>query len=379
MDERTLHQIIKENKQVQDDMINKLGFKYEKLEETVEFISEDQYPNNLYADLTIKINNKVRAIVEIKGSDIGANEFVRGTGQVYQYQHFIDEQISIKNYEYKDAVSVLCFPSSLIENHPYNIGLFSYPKGCVILEFNEKNYTFRKIADKDLKIFAGSRGKEMVSISSYYIRDTRIFEIYLALRYFHILKMIGRKQIDRKKTETFLKNLGTPDNNNWRNVFISLSSLGFTDNKNITTELGAKLANLDFKEFAFEIFNSYIQNYLFVIIDAIDKLNANENQISLEELKKSINSLYDGKDILYLTDSGTRYLSSWLNIMKDDFGCIEFEPHKNPRIYKKIYDIKNFKKDAICFYVKMYTTADKYIEKFNNLMNEILIQEKGGQ
>lgn len=364
MTEATLHKIIKDNPTVQKRLLTILGIKGSK----IIFNSEDQYPNGMFADFTILDGKEVKAIVELKGSDIGVNDYVRGTGQIFQYQHFINLEMSIKSYVYKDAVSVYCFPSSLVASTNYNIGLFAYPEGCVILEFNEENFTFRKITKKDLKVFAGSRGKEMVTISPYYIRDTRLFELYIALRYFHILKMCGNTEINRNDADTFLQQLKTPDNGNWRNVFISLSSLGFTDDKNIPTDIGATYANLPFEDFAYEIYNSYIRNYFQVIFTNLLGLGSPIVKITLQQLKDSIDLSFHKREVLFLTDSGTRYLSSWLNIMKDDFGCINYAAKQNSRTYDLIYPIDSFNKKAICKEIRSKSLAYPYIERFNVLM-----------
>ena len=46
---------------------------------------------------------------------------------------------------------------------------------------------------------------------------------------------------------------------------------------------------------------------------------------------------------MYLTESNGRYISSWLNIMRDDYGILDFESRSNDR--KLIYDITNLKKE----------------------------------
>lgn len=364
MTEATLHRLLKDNEDVKKRFLKILNIKGE----NIVFNSEDQYPNGMFADFTILVNDEVKAIVELKGSDIGVNDYVRGTGQIFQYQHFIDLNMSIKSYVYRDAVAVYCFPSSLIAEKNYNIGLFAYPKNCVILEFNEENYTFRRIALKDLKVFAGSRGKEMVTVSPYYIRDTRLFELYIALRYFNIKKMFGEINIDRKAADTFLRQLNTPDNGNWRNVFISLSSLGLTDENNIPTDIGSQYASMDFAEFAYEVYNSYIRNYFQIIWTNLFSLGAASTPITLAKLKESIDFSFHGREVLFLTDSGTRYLSSWLNIMRDDFGCIDFKPKQSLRTYSLIYPIDSFNKKAICQKVKSKSIAYFFIAKFNDLM-----------
>ena len=276
--------------------------------------------------------------------------------------------MSIKSYAYGEAVVVYCFPSSLIAEKKYNIGLFTYPKDCVILEFNEENYTFRKITLKDLKVFAGSRGKEMVTVSPYYIRDTRLFELYIALRYFNIMKMCGVANINRQDAEIFLRQLQTPDNGNWRNTFISLSSLGLTDENNIPTDIGSQYASLEFTQFAYEVYNSYIKNYFQIIWANLQKLDSSNQPISLCELRQSIDCAFNGREVLFLSDSDNRYLSSWLNIMKDDFGCIEFKSKQNKRKYELVYPIDSFNKKAICQQIKTKSIADRFIKRFNDLM-----------
>ena len=49
---------------------------------------------------------------------------------------------------------------------------------------------------------------------------------------------------------------------NWRNVFITLASLGFTDNKNHLTSSGRKMAMMDLSEFSYTLFDAYIEPYI---------------------------------------------------------------------------------------------------------------------
>lgn len=365
MKEAELHRLLLTDKTVQARMLKILGISGT----NIVFNSEDQYPNGMYADFTILCEDEVKAIVELKGSDIGVNEYVRGTGQIFQYKHFIDLNMSIKSYIYSNALPVYCFPDSLIAKKDYNIGLFAYPDGCVILEFNEANHTFRKITLKDLKVFAGSRGKEMVTISPYYIRDTRLFELFIALRYFNIHKLCGADSIDRDESEDFLRQLNVPDNGNWRNVFIALSSLGLTDDKNIPTDVGSEYANMDYDKFAYEVYNSYIRNYFDVIYANLLDIGASSNPISLVDLKQLIDSSFNGREVLFLTDSGTRYLSSWLNIMKDDFGCIDYMPKRARRTYQLNYPIDSYNEKAIRSKIKARSIAYPFIDLFNALMS----------
>ena len=54
----------------------------------------------------------------------------------------------------------------------------------------------------------------------------------------------SHKKIDRTNLENnILRRLDTPNNRNWRNAFISLSSLGFINKNNFPTENGKKMVN----------------------------------------------------------------------------------------------------------------------------------------
>ena len=174
MQEAALHNLIIQNRSIQANLLSLLN-----IENDYSFIHEDQYPNGLYADFTIIKNNIVKGIVECKGSEIGVNDFVRGIGQIVEYQHFADNNLSIKGYEYQDTVTVYCFPSSIVKNKNFNIGLFGYPDNCKLIEFNEQNYNVREISRNELKIFAEAVSTDKVTISPYYIRDNRLFELYI--------------------------------------------------------------------------------------------------------------------------------------------------------------------------------------------------------
>ncbi|WP_079560720.1 hypothetical protein [Acholeplasma oculi] len=363
MNEQLLHNLIIQNRDIQQTLLNVLN-----IDSNYEFVSEDQYPNGLYADFTIKSGNKVRAILELKGSDIGVNDFVRGIGQVLQYQHFANQKLSLKSYEYEDTSAVLMFPSSIIRNRNFNIGVFEYPKGSKVLEFNDINYNIREITKEELSTLANAINNDLVAISQYYVRDTRLFELYLCLKYLQIKKIQGYTSIDRRETEEqFLRRLNTPNNRNWRNVFISLSSINLIDRNNLPTTTGAKYADMPFEEFAYEMYSSYLNPYLNLMLDVLKEFNDLGRWIvaTYPQISGIISSKFRGKKVLFLTDSDNRYLSSWLNIMRDDFGCVQFEPRSNNR--KIIYDLSELSKTAVTKYISQNSIAYEYIEKFNLL------------
>ena len=56
-----------------------------------------------------------------------------------------------------------------------------------------------------------------------------------------------------------------------------------------------------------------------------------DRNISLFNLNKQIRSNNGGKEVLFVTQAETKYISSWLNIFRDDFGFINFAPKKTDR------------------------------------------------
>ena len=87
---------------------------------------------------------------------------------------------------------------------------------------------------------------------------------------------------------------------------------------------------MEYEEFAYLMYVSYIKPFVDVIMEYFnnDKANLNKNYITIiEDLKKQ----YNDRDVLFLTQSNGRYLSSWLNILRDDYGCIDFKSRTNNR------------------------------------------------
>ncbi len=368
MIESAVHQLIIEQSSIRSSILSLLGID----EKNIEFVHEDQYPNGLYADFTIKKGNRVMAIMECKGSDIGVNDYVRGIGQVFEYQHFADCKMSMKGYEYDQAAcSVYFLPSSVLRNKNFNVGLFKYPKKSKIIELNEHNKNLRLISEKELKELATAINNDLVTISQYYIRDNRLYELYICLKYCEYNKIKGVEKINRTQAENiFLRQLETPNNKNWRNAFISLSSLGLIDHNNIPTFIGSVYASKDYSEFCLEMYKSYIKEYIDLLTQVMLKLSKNElNKIfeaSYSDISDIIGKMFAEKKVLFVTDSDNRYLSSWLNIMRDDFQCINFASRSNSR--KVVYNIAELNDNAILKRVRSNQRAYAYFEKLNLLL-----------
>jgi len=364
MEESELHNLIINDNKVQKYILSLLNM----ADCNYVFIHEDSYPNGMIADFTLKQDNKVHAIIECKGSRIGVNDYVRGIGQILQYQYFAENHLSQKGYEFVDSTkAVFCFPSSIIKNPNFNIGLFRYPKDTVIMEVNETNHNVRIISEAELEKLRQAFNNNLVTISQYYIRDNRIFELYILLRYLHLQKIKGKTSVDRSNAESkFLRLIETPNNKNWRNAFISLSSLGFIDSNNLPTNIGTIYANYNFGEFAYELLESYIKPYITLFFDVFNDYNSDEITISNKQIANNIKAKFNNKDVLFVTDSEGRYISSWMNILRDDFGCVDFEARRYSR--KINFNPNDLRKEVLINKINNNSIAKKYIDKFIDLI-----------
>lgn len=363
--EKIFQDEIKNNTSLQKDICLSLNIDFKK----IEFIKEDKLINGIVSDFTLIYKNKVKAIMECKGGNINVTDYVRGIGQIFQYEHFAQNSLSSKGYnffEIDEFYSIYCFPDSVLRLNDFNIGLFKYPKTKKIIEINSSNLAVRLIDEKELANLAQSKLQNTKIISQYYIRDNRIFEIYFLLKVLMIFK-IKNKTANRKIIEEkILKKTQTINNNNWRNAFISLSSLGLIDSTNFPTEVGMKFAGLDFCEFAYMIFDAYIKPYYQLIFEVLNKNNNLSNYEISENIK---NILCTKKDILFLTQSKGRYISSWLNIARDDFGMIDFLPKSRERnIY---FDPFLLNKETFLQHIK---TNSIYYKKYKNIFDKVLYE-----
>ena len=364
MEESELHDLIINDVQVQKYILSLLKM----TDCNYKFIHEDSYPNGLIADFTLKQDDKVHAIIECKGSRIGVNDYVRGIGQILQYQYFAENHLSKKGYEFIDSTkAIFCFPSSIIKNPNFNIGLFRYPKDTVIMEVNENNHNVRIISESELTKLKEAFNNNLITISQYYVRDNRIFELFILLRYLHLQKLKGIEFVDRKSAEiNVLRKIETPNNQNWRNAFISLSSLGFIDSNNLPTNIGMSYANYDFGEFAYELLNVYIKPYIDLFFNVFDNVGDSSFTISNRDISNNIRKLFNGKDVMFVTDSDERYISSWMNIMRDDYACISFQPRHNERTV--IYNPLEIKKEVLIKKINNNQYPKRFIDKFFDLM-----------
>lgn len=365
MEESKLHDLIINNKGVQKDICELIGVDYK----DIDYVHEDKYINEITADFTIKSDNVVLGIMECKGDNIGVTDYVRGIGQIMQYGYFAEEGLSNKGYEFSPNVKIIyCFPSALIRNALFNIGLFKYPENCVIIEVHEITHAVRQITPKMLKELATSRTNNLVTISQYYVRDNRLYELYILLKHLTYLKLQGKTFVNRVQLEKdFLINIGSHNNGNWRNAYISLSSLGFINSNNLPTTVGVLYSAKSFEEFAYDLFDVYLKPYFEEIYIALESANGNTVSMKNKEISEKIRERFQGRDVLFLTESSDRYISSWMNIMRDDYGCVSFSKASALRVLN--YNPCKFNKVSLMNEIKNHSVAYQYIDKYHKLLN----------
>lgn len=202
---------------------------------------------------------------------------------------------------------------------------------------------------------------------SFFIKDARLFEMYILLKLLEINTTENTYKINRKKFEdNYLKDIKTI-NNNRTNTWIALSDLGLIDSSNRITKLGQKMSSFEYEFFVVYIYKTHISKYIDLIIDYFcqsdDNLKKSNKNIALD-----LKAIYLNKDVIYLTESNGRYISSWLSLLRDDFGCIDFKPRTKER--KLLYIPSKLDKNKLISKIRENTKANEY------LCNIKLIQNK---
>lgn len=363
--EAEVQQRIVNDKIVQDGILNALD-----VEGHAEFIREDAYINGITADFSLVVDDKIRAIIECKAGNINVTDYVRGIGQLFQYEYFAENAIPHKALEYnKKFDTVYFFPATVLKNNVFNIAKFKYPTSTMILELNDNNNAVRKISQKELTELKNAEDDNLVTISQYYFRDNRIFEYYILLKYLLFRMQMGYTSCNRVEvTENFLIKLETINNGNWRNAFITLANLGLIDDKNMPSEAGKKLAIMSYEKFAVSMYHSYLEPYFSEVMRCFEE--SQTLKASNQEIAAKIRRHYRDRDVLYMTQSDGRYISSWMNIFRDDYGMIEFKPRSNDR--NLVYIPKEVSELAFENNIRKNSVAYKYLDRYYELI-------KGGQ
>lgn len=378
MSEDKVQELIKSDELVQERIKELLDLNGE-----VEFIPEDSYINGITADFTVLQNNKIMAIIECKAGNINLTDYVRGIGQLFQYEYCFEKKVPHNSYEYSEDFKIIYFYPDSVINKSYNIAKFKYPKTSTIYILKERTKEIQEIPKNILKKIDEEEDNGLIMISPYYVRDIRIFEYYMLMRYSFLQETMGIKKFKRdgifienffKKTETINKKSII------KNGWITLSNCGLIKKGNLLTEAGKRLVVLDYEEFAVEMYHNFFEPYFNEILKCFgDEKIINLTLSGWEELIRKNN---DNRDVCFLTDTkDTQSMSSWLNIMQDDFGIIEFEKNKIKKGVKLIYDPRTLNDDALMEKVKNNSVGHKYIQNFQRLIvmsiytHEYLISE----
>lgn len=373
--EREFQDKIYNSLEIQENLVNALDIDQNSflLKREIEFV------NGITADFIISNTetNEMQAIIECKRADIGVTEYVRGVGQLFQYEHFQKKGIRPKNlsqiiYNDRENRNILVIPSSFIANTNLNIGLFCYPETAKILEVHVNNNRVREISKDELTKLAGATVESLKTISQYYVRDNRLFECYIALRVIGILKhlhiSLNRSEIENK----ILRQVEVINNRNWRNAFITLSSLGFMSRRDGLSNIEAQLIPADVYNFIASMYKDYLYPYIDILMDIlIENSTGNMCNLNNQQISNLIRTRYEGKDVLFLTESNGRYISSWLNIMRDDFGCIQFEARSSER--KIIYKPSELHQSDLTRKIKENSNAKQYVDSFEANINRIIV------
>ncbi|MCJ0604781.1 hypothetical protein, partial [Enterococcus cecorum] len=131
------------------------------------------------------------------------------------------------------------------------------------------------------------------------------------------------------------------------------------------TEIGLIMSNKDYFDFILNMYQDYLKPFIDEIMDTLTSDESSSIKISNDEISKKLRDKHGGKDILFLTESQNRYISSWMNILRDDFGCVQFRPRNSKR--EILYHPKELNELTLKNKISSNTSANKYIEKFDSL------------
>ncbi|MGI0439693.1 hypothetical protein ACRE1S_04085 [Helicobacter himalayensis] len=368
--EKDLQNEIAKNQSLQRDICSVLDMDFYK----TRFDKETKFINGITSDFTLFENDKIKAIIECKGGQINVTDYVRGIGQIFQYEYFAQHLLSHRGYEFyplENFSSVYIFPDSVLRNNEFNIGLFNYPQTKKILEVNSHSLAVRLIDEKEFEKWGGKSRK---LISQYYIHDTRIFELYFLVKILAVYHL-KEKEIHRQQLEALLaEQLQTPNSKGWRNMFITLSTLGLIDKGNKLTQSGFNLSQLPYPQFALELFK-YLEPFFTYLIEALNRYShKQEFDCSNKELFESIFKKHG--EIAFLIENqekddkpNTRYISSYLNILRDDYGVIAFQPRSQTR--KFLCNPFDLNEKAFLQHIEKHSIIKNYQENFQSIFNEI--------
>ena len=125
--EKYLQSLVLNDKNIHKYIIDNLGLKYDGSEK---FEKGKKYLNNLIPDFKITKNNEIIALVECKGANINVTDYVRGLGQLAQYESFWKKNIKEKETETysQNFKTIYLYPSEVIKNNDFKKEDFLFPE-----------------------------------------------------------------------------------------------------------------------------------------------------------------------------------------------------------------------------------------------------------
>jgi hypothetical protein len=356
--EKYVQNLIINRRDVQEHIIERLNLEYDS---SIKFTKGLSYDNKMLPDIKILRKNEILALIECKGPKINVTDYVRGIGQLFQYEHFFENNITEnKTDKYSpNFKTIYLYPDEV--TYKINIKNFKYPKTTILLPINLQNFSLSEFSAEQRKKFS-TVGEGLIGISKYYFRDNRMFELYALIKHLKSNFSNSNRQLSRTDLEKeLIQKVKVINNGNWRNAFISLSIMNIINKKNNLNKFGKKISQLNYYEFCSMVFYDYIKPYVEEIFPILNK----DNNIELNDLVMQIKEKHDGKDVLFVTQAGRRYVSSWLNIFRDDFGFINFTPRKTNRTIN--YNPLDISKNQLEQNIIKYTKANPYVKIINNL------------
>ncbi|GAA8896322.1 hypothetical protein BTM418_07830 [Helicobacter pylori] len=114
------------------------------------------------------------------------------------------------------------------------------------------------------------------------------------------------------------------------------------------------------------VFESYIKSYYIEIFKLVenDTLNLKNNEIA-----ERIRTNFNNHEVLFLTESNSRYISSWLNIAKDDFAFFDFTKRLAQR--QLIFNPFTSNKENFIKHIEKHSLYNKYKERYKEILNGI--------
>ena len=137
--ERYVQNLVIRNTKVQKYIIDNIGLSYTGREK---FTKGKSYINRILPDIKIMKDGKIISLVECKGPNINVTDYVRGIGQLYQYEYFYENNIVENKTDVysEDFKTLYLYPSVVLKNKDFNITRFKYPKSTVQLQINLDNF-----------------------------------------------------------------------------------------------------------------------------------------------------------------------------------------------------------------------------------------------